>query len=301
MTCNDLSGDRFGITRTVVTPLRALNGAAVMAFSLVTSACGSDSTAADKNLTRPEAEIIQVQPFDMTTAFGSTPMQLLVYNSGSPAGDALLDEIARAISLTTWPEQDVIATTSTITDTSGKSGEDQYAHVHVSPSMQLEDRWYALRVADLPKGVRWSNTPNLLALPGGAYAARFRTGSGPVVAGARVNAKGSSNVYLDFSEKIRGDSKLAALSSPEDHTVNCEPEPIADSADASGDDAASFSIHFECQPPFDLNQPMQIDIQPGLESVTGQPLADGIAVSLAVPPTEWVSLANGDKVWKPAM
>jgi hypothetical protein len=301
------SGDTVGTfhgTRTTGLPILA--GIFTLAFSLLAAACGSDSTETVAP-SRPGPTIIQVEPLDMTTAIGDAPMQLVVYNSGLPVGEALLNEIAQSTTLSTWPEQAAVTTASTITDTSGRSGEDQYAHIHLSPATQLEDRWYALLVGELPKGVSWPTTPNLLKLPGGVYAARFRTGSGPVVAEVRINAKGSSSVYLDFSEKVTGDSTLASVSCPEDGSVKCTADSIGSSTEANGDggstsdNGASSSIRFRCQPSFDLNKSMQIHIQPGLESVTGMPLAGGAEVNLVVQPNEWLDLSSGDTVWKPPM
>jgi hypothetical protein len=56
----------------------------------------------------------------MATSIGTTPIQLIVSNGGSPVGQGTLSQIAGAVSLKTYPEMaDVPITISSIVDTTG--------------------------------------------------------------------------------------------------------------------------------------------------------------------------------------
>ena len=289
-----------------------LSRATTVGLAVLVSGCGSDEPESVEPV-RPDPEVIQVHPPDLSTAVGSTPIQVVVFNGGSPVGETLLTQISQSIRLRSWPERAPVATATEVVDTSGASGEDQYAHISLTPASPLEDRWYSTLIESLPSGVSLSRGANLLALGQGAYASRFRTGSAPVVAAVRVDAKGPGSISLDFSEEVTGDSSVVAVSYADGGAPNCRPDPIAKgtgvtvgaggatgSSEAASEAALGGStIRFRCEPSVDLTRSLRFEIQPGLKAVSGRPVAGGDPLAFVVQPDAWEDFPDGGRAWKP--
>jgi hypothetical protein len=261
---------------------------------------------------RPAPTIVSIEPLDLTTSVGSSPMQIVVSNWSAPVGPLLLGQISRSIRLKTWPElTDVSLGASTIADATGQSGQDEFAHIYLTPTAQLAERWYALSLDTLPKGVTFPGSASLLALKNGGWVARFRVGSQPVLAGVSVHEKpaGKSVLHVEFSEPITGDAKLVSVSYVGGGSLDCQTDNNAPStqptAAPSGQTAAttvqmgSPTINFVCAT-IDLGKAIQVDIQPGLRSTAGPAVAGGSRVQLVIQPFDWISLQDGGMQWKPA-
>lgn len=261
----------------------------------------------------PGPTIVQVEPIDMATSIGTTPIQLIVSNSGGPVGQATLTQIAAAVSLKTYPEMgDVPLAISNIVDTTGQPGQDAYAHIYLSPKSPLADRWYGLSVGALPSTVNWPPFPSMLALAGGANMARFRPGSDPMVAGVRSYAKagGVSIAYVDFSERVTGAVNAIQLAYADGAATSCvaddpaAPTPIADTPNAGvtsgkAQAATSFStLSFNCGAAIDYGRPIVLSIAQGLKSTSGAALNRGAAAQHTIAPADWTSWAGGGKLWR---
>jgi hypothetical protein len=266
--------------------------------------------------TRP-APTIQLEPDDLTTATGQTPLQVIVSNLGAPVGPDLLGQIARAVTLKTWPNMvDVPITVSKIVDATGTSDQDEFAHIYFSTSNPLADRWYALSVLSLPAGAKWTKFANVLTLKDGSRVSRFRPGSDPVVAGIRVYAKDSSKevVYVDFSEHVTGDVKLVELSYVGGGSIDCQTTSGNGAIPTSGTAAANSgmtptagasgstsvgSIQLICINPIDFDRQLQLSIQPGIVSTSGPPLNNGDSVRVVAGPVDWIDWDDQGKLFRP--
>jgi hypothetical protein len=263
--------------------------------------------------TRP-APTIQLEPIDLTTSTGQTPLQVLVSNLGGPVGMGPLNQIARSVTLRAWPEQTVVAVSvSKIVDATGNSDEDEFAHIYLTPSSPLADRWYALSVDALPQGISWPAFANVLDVKGGARVSRFRVGSGPVVTGVRVYAKDPTRhlVYVDFSERVAGDMKLVNVSYGGGGAPGCQPDsarPPASSPGASSGisapagapaDTSVTSVRLTCGI-IDMQRALQIDIPPGFRSTSGPALNAGSPLRHVVNPADWVDWGQGGKLFRPS-
>jgi hypothetical protein len=263
---------------------------------------------------RPDP-IVQLEPLDLTTSVGSSPLHILVANAGDPVGAELLQRIADTVKIKTWPElDDVSATVSEITDTTGNSGEDEYAHIYLAPSSQLSDRWYALYVEKLPQGVAWPVYSSTLTLADGSHVSRFRIGSEPVVASVRVLQGAQKRaVYVDFSERISGDSSLVGLSYARNGVAtSCKaqsmtPAAVSTATDGSSgvstntkpSDVSAKDIRLSCSDAVDSGQPIQLTIRPGLRSASGPSVGGGRMLQFRIDPSEWRDWGNGTKLYRP--
>jgi hypothetical protein len=226
----------------------------------------------------------------------------------------LLNQIAGTVTLRTWPEQAIVPSKiARIVDASGKSDQDEFAHIYLTPSAPLADRWYALSIDALPPGAAWPVFASVLDAKSGARVSRFRVGSEPVVAGVRVYMKDPATkvVHIDFSERITGDARLIDATYSGGSSLGCQPEvaapPPPPSAGAAGAtpppgaraDASVTSVRLTCAT-IDLQRPLQLDIRPGLRSTSGPALNSGRAVRQVVNPGDWIDWGDGAKLFRPA-
>jgi len=278
---------------------------------------GAEETRFPDGPTRP-LPTVQLEPGDLTTSFGTTQQHVLVSNLTAPVGKALLDDIAKSVSIRTWPELALVpSTVSEITDASGKSGEDQFAHIYWAPVSPLADRWYALYVEALPENATWPAFPNVLSLKDGARVARFRTGSEPVVSSVRVYSKEghpevAQVVYVDFSERVVGDTGLVRLSYSGGEIPPCQAAPPVKpgaSGTSAGEtppegkeiDTSFGEAVLYCSSAVDIARPLHLEIQPGLRSNSGPALNNGELVRIAMEPEHWVDWGEAGKAFRPGV
>jgi hypothetical protein len=246
-------------------------------------------------------------------------LQVLVGNLGAPVGATLLGQIAGSVTLKTWPEQEVVATAvSKIVDATGRSDEDEFAHIYVATASPLSERWYALSIDALPAGAAWSPDSNAFALASGGRATRFRVGSQPMVAGVRVYGQGQGKqvVYVAFSERVPRDSKVVGIAQVDGKTASCvrEASVVPASAmpvpgvDGTGlklpangvADSGVGGIRLTCTGGVDLSQTLRLDVQ--LAAKTDSAVASvGQALQVAMGPASWIDLADGGKLYKPVL
>jgi hypothetical protein len=260
---------------------------------------------------RPGPTIVSIEPLDLTTSVGLSPMQVVVSNWSAPVGAVRLSQIASSIHLKTWPELADVAVVASVVDATGNPGEDAYAHVHLAPSAQLNDRWYAISVDALPQGVTWPAFLPVSVQSTGARVSRFRMGSQPIVAGVRTYAKGAgkSVVYVDFSERITGDANQVAVSYADGTALNCvasPPQPPVTTATAglTGKPVVPpgfSSVQMACGGPVDVGRQIGVAIGAGLSSTSGPALNSGAPVQIAIAPSAWMDWGDGGKIWKPSL
>lgn len=258
---------------------------------------------------RPGAQL-ELQPADLTTSFGETPLTVTVFNHGSPVGKKALDAIAQSVKLKRWPElTDVPLQVTNIADASGVQQADQFAHITFASQEPLTDRWYALLVDRLPPGIQWPEFTNLYDLPAGGKATRFRIGSEPVVASVRVYSKGIGDVaYVDFSERVEGDDQLIELSGV---GVRCAAGGGAKNVVVGGDgssglvlpntaDASYNTIALHCSGALDVEKPVSLSLASGLRSTSGPALNRGQSAGLDIAPGQWLRWGDGGVVHRPS-
>jgi hypothetical protein len=258
---------------------------------------------------------VELDPADLTTAAGQGSMHVLVANLGAPVGTDLLKQIAQSVVLKTWPAQAVVPTTvSKIVDATGKSNQDELAHIYLTPVSPLTDAWYALAIDVLPRGVAWASNATMFQPANGGRATRFRVGSGVVTSGVRVYTKdpGRQVVYVDFSEPVSADSKVglsysggALPACQTDTSVAPAGSPSAASKDATGMTLPQgtptvnnvASIRLSCAGGIDLSQQILVDVRLG----GSQSNAATATLALAITPDSWGDLGDGGKMFKPTL
>lgn len=301
-------------TTTGVPPSSVADGKGAPTLTPSNSSVDMEETRFPDGPTRP-LPTLHLEPVDLTTSVGGSPLHVLISNLGAPVGIGVLNQIAASVTLRTWPELELVPTSvSKISDVSGKSDEDQFAHIYLEPVSPLADRWYALHVDVLPSGTAtWSAFPHVWSLTNGSRVSRFRTGSEPVVASVRVYQKeeNAQVAYIDFSERIVGDLRMIQLSDVEGRS-SCR---VASSSNGliGADDGSSgisplpgekvdnsiVSAVLTCPNALDLKQTLHLDIQPGLRSNSGPPLNGGRSVRITIEPTTWVDWGDSGKAFKP--
>lgn len=267
--------------------------------------------------TRPPPAL-WLQPTDLMTSTGETPIRILLDNSGAPVDSALLDTVAAAAELRTYPGLAPVSVTSktfnpapitTPADTPTKggapsaptgSGTNQPAYVELTPTAALKDSWYVLSLKSIPAGVRtapWSApTP-----PVGAYAVRFHTGSHPVLSRVLLcrKAPGVHRAVFEFSENVQATSVAVDLAARVE-------QPGAGKACAyanSGPLAASSMRWLDANcTGFAEAAPWRISLAPGLTAPGGEPVRTFNGDVTLQQDVDWATLVDGDngcKVWRP--
>jgi hypothetical protein len=172
-----------------------------------------------------------LQPGDLMTAIGDTPVRAWLDNLGSPVDANVLSAVAFALELREYPSMKLVAVdkieynppviTTPIDDpmksTTGPpapGSSDERAYVELRPKAPLAKSWHVLSLSSVPSGLRlapWSApTP-----PAGAYAARFHLESQPVLSRMLICKKdaGFHRVVFEFSENVQpvAGTKIEAL------------------------------------------------------------------------------------------
>ena len=148
--------------------------------------------------------MVWLEPVDLTTSVGETPLRLSVDNLGAPVGEGRLAEIAAEFSLVEWPEMRSVKTTVDSRDLETEAF-GRRTFVTIRPEAPLAGRWYALRLAKVPSGF---TVPTIAetAAGTGPLLARFRPDSYPTLTGVRICQKGdSASTTIHTSEAVVGE------------------------------------------------------------------------------------------------
>ena len=239
---------------------------------------------------RPQP-VLWLEPGDLLTSTGPTPIRAWLDNQGDPVSEALLAEVANELQLSAYPSLEPIAfdvVTQNVTpvavapNSANKQASDEQAraipstpssgdraYIEVQPKGSLASSWYIFSLKSIPTGVRvapWS-APNP---PVGGYAVRFHTGSQPVLVRALFceKAPGHHRAILEFSENLKASGDFETLVSVE--------QPATKTKCVHGTSgpvpAASMRwIDQDCHGA-SKSDPWRLSIRPGLESANGTPL-----------------------------
>lgn len=228
---------------------------------------------------------VQINPLDLSTSVGESPIELLVDNLGKPVGSAALEAIAKSVRLVTWPEEQPVASTYRTVDTTGSAGEDAYAHVYIRPQATLEGRWYALVAPDTLPNAQWmifSDTN----VKGSTRYSRFRPDSQLIVTSIRVYEEGKgSTVYVDLSERVAGNVSGVSLQG-----ATCKADTIREAQSTN-------SVRFVCAESVSARA-VQLAIAPGVQSLAGKSLEPS---AVDIDPSSWHAWGTGGKRFKPSL
>ncbi len=180
--------------RIVVLLLAAAGGA---------GACGNADDAGGGS-PLPSAQI-QFQISDGTTAQGSGPIVMAVYDHGLVVDDVLLGDLAGRVALRTWPE-DALVGFDVERLLNGQGGEHL---LRLTPAAALDDRWYIAAFDSLPARVHVST-------PSGQDGVRFRPDSHPRVMSVQfcviADPTAARKMVIGFSERVAGADGRVLLS-----------------------------------------------------------------------------------------
>lgn len=201
---------------------------------------------------------VYFRPTDMSTLSGESEMGLSVV-MGPALEKSWLQDLARQVSLRTWPEMEDVPATSSVADSPSWAG-----MVTLKPTGNLADRWYVVRLAALPF---WVETPSTHVAPDGSYVARFRVGSEPHIASVTFAGGAKKHrLYINPSEPLTAQQSPATIVQVQNAGA---PVVCSDVDFVAG--KAMDSLSFDC--PSLTTFPEQITIGAGFSSTTGVPLA----------------------------
>ena len=188
-----------------------MNRPALMISALALLGCEREADDGGPKRPRP---LLSMAPRDLTSAVGTTPLQVIVGNHGEAVGDALLAPIAAEIRLVSWPEGAPVSVTTQLQafEPRRENGYQVFGSgtITVAPGAPLEDRWYFLHLAGAPAAVDLAGATQLQKLADGRAGARFTPGSDPRMTWVRRCLNGTSGkVVVDFSEIVVLDSDQA--------------------------------------------------------------------------------------------
>ncbi len=237
--------------------------------------------------TSPTASV-WMQPMDLSTSVGVTPLAVKFSGKGAIGSGTLADAAAR-LTLRTWPELESVAITTRATDTTPTAP----AQVEAVPSAPLSDRWYVLTLAALPAGASFEAGYPVKRLSDTSYGVRFRPGEEAVVTQIRVCPKvdGQVSVAVDLSERLiarDSDSPLLNLPPAVASLCGATTRPLPPSG--------AKTIMFTCTA-MDLGRAVQVELRgSALRTVAGS--AVPALVHSFVPGTveKW---ADGCRVFRP--
>lgn len=268
--------------------------------------------------TGPVVPSLWLQPGDLMTSTGETPIRVTLDAPDAPISTELMASIASVVQLHTFPDLAPVPVTVTThipqvfktpTDnpsknvpapTKGTFDPSDRAFVELQPKSKLPDSWYVLSLTKVPAGVRtvpWAAPTS----PIGAYGVRFHTGSRPTLSRVLFCEKGSgaTKVVFEFSENVRGmeastSSQLVSVQQPALKKactfVESGPTP-----------SSSRWLHLSCSD-FSLAEPWEIILNPGLASPSGDALATfagAKSVQQSLDVAKLPDSGDGCRVWRP--
>ncbi len=190
---------------------------------------------------------IEFSPSDLSTSTEGTFPTVMVPLRG--LGEEAAALAAAGIDLITWPEREVVPTTSQYIDDAGEGP--AHARIVLQPREPLRDRWYALRARiDVEPGRHAarlhtrSRQDGYLVTATHAYS-RFRVGSQPIVQRVDVTAAadGRAWVTVQFSERMRLDGDAVPVEvTVGGRALECR---FANAEDAR-DEGGSLSFDLSC-------------------------------------------------------
>ncbi len=237
----------------------------------------------------PPPPVVWLEPGDLLTSTGQTPIRAWLDNQGDPVPESLLAEVARELQLSAYPSLepvsfDVLAqnvppvTIATnipekggsragVPQSNDRERPGERAYVELRPKNPLAESWYVLALNKIPSGVRvapWSAP----SPPIGAYAVRFHTGSHPVLVRAVFCEKSAGNFrsVVEFSENV------SVTSGGVESVISVEqPASKTKCAYAGAGPVPSASMRWIDQDCYGASKsdPWRLIVRPGLGSSTG--------------------------------
>jgi len=188
-----------------------LRRAGLMISALALFGCGSGTKLVGPTGPRPTLSMV---PYDVTSAVGTTPLQVQVYNYAKAVGEELLAPIGDEVRLVSWPDGTPVAVTTQLQAFTPRreNGVDVAGSgtITVTPGSALEDRWYFLHVVTPPAAVDLAGVMQLHRLADGRAGVRFNPAPNPRMTWVRrCPSDVSAKVVVDFSEIVVLDSNQA--------------------------------------------------------------------------------------------
>jgi hypothetical protein len=199
---------------------------------------------------RPPPTII-IQPTDLTSSVGTSPIVVGVDNLGDRVGNDILGLLAKEIRLQDAQGAPVPIGT-TIMDASGSTyGPSGYrtneiARIVVVPQSPLKNEWHVLRISATPAGLAWPGLSDMETLPDGSRGVRVAPGSHPTPTSIRLCDKGQGLwvTIVDWSERIVYPEDVRTIADVQEESsglTSCVPDP------AISTDGTTESLRFLCQ------------------------------------------------------
>jgi hypothetical protein len=196
---------------------------------------------------------VTIQPMDMMTSIGDSPLVVTIYPRGTTVDDAFIAAVKGRISLTTWPEMTAVPFDVSINNLASPAMLENGAQVmprvelRIQPKLTLNDRWYVISL-DPGNMVEISKVRGHTKMANGTVGSRFRTGSEPALWGVRFAPKGPDEmvVMVDFSERVASTTlSQLTLAQPGNQGASCDLlEPTAAQA---ADLPTAKSVTFKCR------------------------------------------------------
>lgn len=228
-----------------------------------------------------------LQPADLMTSTGDTPIQILLDNGGRPVATGVLSTLAASAELRSYPDMKLVPVDIVPHNTSELILPDdhptkgttppnlvppsplEHAFIELRPKSRLPESWYVLSLSKVPSEVR--AVPWAAAKPlAGVYAVRFHTGSHPVVKRLLVCDKGAgaTKVVYELSENVQASAGVndgASLFSARQEKARC-------GAVTAGPATSSTRwLQVSCEN-VDPAEPWKVRLGAGLVSRSGVPL-----------------------------
>ncbi len=224
---------------------------------------------------------------DITTDSGQTVPSVYMEQGGGVLQDADVQAVAGVLQLLTYPELSAVRSQMTVLPANPPPGRNPVnmanpfpgrVTINVVPSQPLSDRWYVLSLSSVPSGVTTDRSGTTSDARLGAFASRFRPGSGPVIQNLQLCApsSGGTKAIASFSEGVVIDNN----SFPTLFTVTSGTAPsscawqVALPPGAPGSHPPQPQVQFNCPAALWSGTPQVVTftIQPGLVSGTGAAL-----------------------------
>jgi hypothetical protein len=196
---------------------------------------------------------IELEPKDLTSGLGSTPIKVKVNNWGRPVGEDVLKALAHEVHLYGQDGTIEVGVAATIRDV--PPGADHAANgypvnpraeILIQPTTPLGDGWYTLKVQSVPQGLAKPRFGARQTLPDGSIGARLSTASHPRPSSVQVCDKegGEKVVIVDWSEPIvypQDPTSVATLQETSGGPTTCLHDP------AQAGVGSTSSVRFLCQ------------------------------------------------------